>query len=125
MGADGEGTISSTAFWWDANETARAFNTAFHDKAVAKGYARVEPSQFDAATHSIVRIYAAAMRHAGVSGDPAHLSEERVAIRNALAGGIAVETVEGVIKFDEAGDAMKHVIALEVRDGAWHPILMD
>lgn len=120
MGADGNGTlVSSTHFYNFDSPRAIAFRDEFVRRAQAAGETGdLRPGMYDAAAHSIVHFYAAAMRQVRVTGERARLAAERAAIRDALRGMRNVETIEGTLaRFTEQGDALKTTYVLEVRDG--------
>jgi branched-chain amino acid transport system substrate-binding protein len=120
MGADGNGTlVSSTHFYNFDSPRAIAFRDEFVKRAQAAGETGdLRPGMYDAAAHSIVHFYAAAMRQVRVTGERARLAAERAAIRDALRAMRNVETIEGTLaRFTEQGDALKTTYVLEVRDG--------
>ncbi len=120
MGADGNGTlVSSTHFYNFDSPRAIAFRDEFVRRAQAAGETGdLRPGMYDAAAHSIVHFYAAAMRQVRVTGERARLAAERAAIRDALRAMRNVETIEGTLaRFTEQGDALKTTYVLEVRDG--------
>ncbi|MBX9750259.1 MAG: ABC transporter substrate-binding protein [Roseococcus sp.] len=120
MGADGNGTlVSSTHFYNFDSPRAVAFRDEFVKRAQAAGETGdLRPGMYDAAAHSIVHFYAAAMRQVRVTGERARLAAERAAIRDTLRAMRNVETIEGTLaRFTEQGDALKTTYVLEVRDG--------
>lgn len=120
MGADGNGTlVSSTHFYNFESPRAIAFRDEFVKRAQAAGETGdLRPGMYDAAAHSIVHFYAAAMREVRVTGERARLAAERAAIRDTLRAMRNVETIEGTLaRFTEQGDALKTTYVLEVRDG--------
>lgn len=120
MGVDGNGTlVSSTHFYNFDSPRAIAFRDEFVKRAQAAGETGdLRPGMYDAAAHSIVHFYAAAMREVRVTGERARLAAERAAIRDALRAMRNVETIEGTLaRFTEQGDALKTTYVLEVRDG--------
>lgn len=120
MGADGNGTlVSSTHFYNFDSPRAIAFRDEFVRRAQAAGETGdLRPGMYDAAAHSIVHFYAAAMRQVRVTGERARLAAERAAIRDTLRAMRNVETIEGTLaRFTEQGDALKTTYVLEVRDG--------
>jgi len=118
MGEAGNGTILPTTFYADLNDKTRAFAAEFARRANEAGE-RSLPAQFDAATYDIVLFFAHAMREANVTGDPANLAAERIAIRDQLAAMENFPALEGNITFGEDGDALKPVYIIEIRDGGW------
>ncbi|MEI6162702.1 MAG: ABC transporter substrate-binding protein, partial [Roseococcus sp.] len=96
MGADGNGTlVSSTHFYNFDSPRAIAFRDEFVKRAQAAGETGdLRPGMYDAAAHSIVHFYAAAMREVRVTGERARLAAERAAIRDTLRAMRNVETIE-------------------------------
>jgi len=122
MGADGNGTlVSATHFYNFDTPAAIAFREEFVNRSRAAGESGdLRPGMYDAAAHSIVHLYAEAMRRARVTGERARLAAERTAIRDELRALRNVETIEGTLaRFTEGGDALKTTYVLEVRDGSF------
>lgn len=119
MGADGEGTLVPTTFWWQLDDTAKAFSTEFEKRAKAEGFERTRPAQFDAATHSIVEMYCQAMAETKSTGEVSRLPIERAAIRDFLQNMPARNGLEGPVKFDANRDAVKSVYVMEVMGSQW------
>jgi branched-chain amino acid transport system substrate-binding protein len=120
MGADGNGTlVSSTHFYNFDTPRALAFRDEFVRRSQAAGETGdLRPGMYDAAAHSIVFLYAEAMRRAQVTGNRNRLQAERAAIRDELRNLRNVETIEGTLaRFTDGGDALKTTYVLEVRDG--------
>jgi branched-chain amino acid transport system substrate-binding protein len=119
MGTDGNGTLVTTTFLAGLDDNTRAFAADFAQRAKAEGNDRIEPSQFDASTYDIVRFYAWAIQQAHITGDPAKLGAERMAIRDALRGMKNLPALEGAISIGEDGDALKPVYIIEMKDNKW------
>lgn len=120
MGADGNGTlVASTHFYNFESPAALAFRDEFVKRAQAAGETGdLRPGMYDAAAHSIVYLYAEAMKRARVTGERPRLAAERAAIRDELRALRNMETIEGTLaRFTEQGDALKTTYVLEVRDG--------
>ena len=94
----------------------------FHVTMTVDGIDRTASSQFDAASYDIVLIYAAAMKTAKVTGDPANLASERSAIRDALRQMKDFPALEGAISFGKNGDALKPAFVIEMNDAKWNLI---
>jgi branched-chain amino acid transport system substrate-binding protein len=120
MGADGNGTlVASTHFYNFDSPAALAFRDEFVKRAQAAGETGdLRPGMYDAAAHSIVYLYAEAMKRARVTGERPRLAAERAAIRDELRALRNMQTIEGTLaRFTEQGDALKTTYVLEVRDG--------
>ena len=104
LGADGEGAIFVSWYWWDANDKTRAFEKKFLEEGKKRGMTKSGAHHVDAAAYDIVYIFADAMRRANVSGDPSKLKAERTSIRDALAK-TNLAGVSGQICFDKEHDA--------------------
>jgi branched-chain amino acid transport system substrate-binding protein len=122
MGAAGNGTVIPTAFYANLNDRTRKFEAEFLKRTKAAGIDRTASAQFDAASYDIVLIYAAAMKTAKVTGDPANLVGERAAIRDALRQIKDFPALEGAISFGKNGDALKPAYVIEMQDGKWNLI---
>ena len=122
MGAAGNGTVIPTAFYANLNDRTRKFESEFLKRAKAAGIDRSASSQFDAASYDIVLIYAAAMKTAKVTGDPANLAAERTAIRDELRKTKDFPALEGAISFGKNGDALKPAYVIEMKDSKWNLI---
>jgi branched-chain amino acid transport system substrate-binding protein len=122
MGTDGNGTlVSSTHFYNFDTPRALAFRDEFVRRARAAGETGdLRPGMYDASAHSIVFLYAEAMRRAQVTGHRPRLQAERTAIRDELRNLRNIETIEGTLsRFTDGGDALKTTYVLEVRDGSF------
>jgi len=122
MGAAGNGTVIPTAFYANLSDRTRKFEAEFLKRTKAAGIDRTASSQFDAASYDIVLIYAAAMKTAKVTGDPANLAGERSAIRDALRQMKDFAALEGAISFGKNGDALKPAYVIEMKDANWNLI---
>ena len=116
LGADGEGTMYVSWYWWDANERTRAFEKKFLDETKKRGIIKTGAHHVDASAYDIVYVLADAMKRANVSGDPAKLKAERNAIRVALAKTELVG-VSGNICFDQDRDAELGAYIIGVKNG--------
>jgi branched-chain amino acid transport system substrate-binding protein len=122
MGAAGDGTVIPTAFYANLNDRTRKFEAEFLKRTKAAGIDRTASAQFDAASYDIVLIYAAAMKAANVTGDPAKLAAERTAIRDELRKMKDFPALEGAISFGTNGDALKPAYVIEMKDSKWNLI---
>ncbi|MBI4293570.1 MAG: ABC transporter substrate-binding protein [Betaproteobacteria bacterium] len=116
LGADGEGTMYVSWYWWDANERTRAFEKKFLDETKKRGIVKAGAHHVDASAYDIVYVLADAMKRAGVTGDPAKLKAERNAIREALAK-TSLAGVSGNICFARDHDAELAAYIIRVRNG--------
>jgi len=119
MGNEGKGTIAPTTFWSELNDRTKAFAAEFQKRAQTAGMERVQPTQFDASTHSIVHIYARALADIKATGEENLLEAERIAIRDSLSQMKPFDSIEGVITFNKDGDAVKPVYVMEIGDEGW------
>lgn len=116
LGADGEGAVFVSWYWWDANDRTRAFERKFLEEAKKRGITKSGAHHVDASVYDIVYVYADAMRRAKVTGDPAKLKAEREAIRTALAG-TNLQGVTGQICFDKERDAELPAYVIGIKGG--------
>lgn len=119
MGAAGTGTLFPTTFFPDLNDRTKAFNAEFVKRAKAAGIDRASASQFDAATYSMVMMYAHAMSEAKVSGEANKLAAERTSIRDGLRKLVDFPALEGPITFGKNGDALKPAYIVEIENEAF------
>jgi branched-chain amino acid transport system substrate-binding protein len=116
LGADGEGTMYVTWYWWDANARTRAFEKKFLEETKKRGLDRAGAHHVDASAYDIVYVLADAMKRSGVSGDPKKVKAERNAIREALAA-TDLQGVSGNICFDKERDAELAAYVVGVKNG--------
>lgn len=116
LGADGEGAIYVSWYWWDANERTRGFEKKFLEETNKRGITKTGAHHVDASAYDIVYVLAEAMKRAGVSGDPSKLKAERNAIREALAK-TSQPGVSGSICFDQERDAELAAYIIGIRNG--------
>jgi branched-chain amino acid transport system substrate-binding protein len=116
LGADGEGTMYVTWYWWDANERTRAFEKKFLEETKKRGLDRAGAHHVDASAYDIVYVLADAIKRSGVTGDPKKVKAERNAIREALAA-TDLQGVSGNICFDKERDAELAAYVVGVKNG--------
>ncbi|MGQ0494824.1 ABC transporter substrate-binding protein [Komagataeibacter intermedius] len=116
---NGENLTIGTTFYAQHDERTRSFAQEFSSRAHAVGMTRTVPNQMDAVAYDIVYLYAQAMKQGRLTGDKAHLAEERTAMRDALAKISDFPALEGNITINAEHDAIKPVYVLEIYDGAW------
>jgi branched-chain amino acid transport system substrate-binding protein len=120
MGPNGEGTLIGATFYSGMEgPRVKAFVQSFKDKLKTAGETNIEPSQFDAASYDIVYMYADAMKKAKVTGDPAKLTEERQAIRDAIRQMKDFPALVGAITMGPEGDVVKTIYILEAKANKW------
>ena len=116
LGPDGEGAVFVTWYWWDTNDRTRAFERKFLDEARKRGINKSGAHHVDASAYDIVYVYADAIRRAGVTGDPAKVKAERLAIRDALAK-TSLDGVTGKLCFDADRDAQLPGYIIQMKGG--------
>jgi branched-chain amino acid transport system substrate-binding protein len=116
VGADGDGMLYATWFWWDRDDSTREFTSKFNAENEKRGIDKAGPHHVDASAYDIVYILKAAMEAAGVTGDDDKLKAERTAIRDTLST-LVHEGVSGTICFDKNGDAELPAYIVEIMDG--------
>ncbi|MGE0734912.1 MAG: ABC transporter substrate-binding protein [Alphaproteobacteria bacterium] len=116
LGPEGEGTIFVAWYWWDLNDRTRGFEKKFLEEVKKRGMNRTGAHHVDAAAYDIVYVYADAIRRGKVTGNPAKLKEERLAIRNALAA-TDYDGISGKVCFDKERDAELAAYVIEIKGG--------
>ncbi|MFT4728697.1 MAG: branched-chain amino acid transport system substrate-binding protein [Granulosicoccus sp.] len=116
VGADGDGMLYATWFWWDRDDSTREFTTKFNAENAKRGIEKAGPHHVDASAYDIVYILKAAMEAAGVTGDDDKLKTERTAIRDTLST-LVHQGISGTICFDKNGDAELPAYIVEIMDG--------
>lgn len=118
FGKDADGLIFASGFWRHHNQSTEAFSNRFVETVTKMGLKKAGPHHVDAQAYDTVYLLKAAMERAKVTGDPAKLAEERVAVRDALKG-IRFSGVLGNDICFNGGDAELPGYIIEVRDGEW------
>lgn len=116
LGADGEGAIFVSWYWWDLNDRTRAFEKKFLEEAGKRGINKSGAHHVDASAYDIVYAYADAMRRAKVTGDAAKLKEERAAIREALRT-TDLAGVTGKVCFSQDRDSELSAYIIQIKGG--------
>jgi branched-chain amino acid transport system substrate-binding protein len=116
LGADGEGAIFVSWYWWDLNDRTRAFEKKFLEEAGKRGINKSGAHHVDASAYDIVYAYADAMRRAKVTGDAAKLKEERAAIREALRT-TDLAGVTGKVCFGQDRDSELSAYIIQIKGG--------
>lgn len=118
FGPEGEGTTFVAGFHKDSSPEAHAFNEAFIARNAARGIRKLGAHHSDAQTYDAVHLFAQVMAEQGITGDPARLAEERLAIRE----GLKTVRFSGVLGRDicfVGGDAELPGYVIQIRNGAW------
>ena len=119
FGAEADGTLFASGFWYRLNDETRAFSAKFDVEVKKRGMKRPFPHHVDAQAYDIVYLFKQAMEKAGVTGDPSKLKAERTAIRDAL-NGIVFSGITGKnVCFDKNGDAELPGYIIELKGGNW------
>jgi len=118
FGKEAEGALFMAGFWRDRTPKAAAFTKAFIEENARRGIKKLGAHHTDAQTYDTVYLVKAAMEKAKVTGDPAKLAEERIAIRDALKG-ITFSGILGDNLCFVNQDAELPGYVIEIRDGQW------
>ncbi|HVV92968.1 MAG TPA: ABC transporter substrate-binding protein [Hyphomicrobiales bacterium] len=118
FGKDANGLLFVSGFWFDKNDETRAFAARFAKAMVAAGYPERSPHHVDAQAFDTVYLLKAAIERSHVTGDPAKLAEERIALRDALKG-IAFSGVLGSNICFNGGDAELPGYIIEIKNAQW------
>ena len=121
FGPDAEGMLIVAGFWWDRTDATRAFTKKYNDENNKRGLTQKKiPHHTDAQAYDIVYLLKQVIEKAKVSGDPAKLKEERIAVRDAMIG-IRFTGVTGENTcFDKARDAELPGFVVEITGGKWN-----
>ncbi len=121
FGKDADGMIIVAGFWWDRTDATRAFTKKFAALNAQRGLEiKKIPHHTDAQAYDIVYLLKEAMEKAKVTGDPAKLTAERTAVRDAL-NGIKFSGVTGDNTcFNADRDARLPGFIIEIKDQKWN-----
>lgn len=127
FGADGEGSVFITWYWYKRDQRSREFSRKFVAAAKKQGIIKPFPHHVDAAAYDTVYVLKAVMEKVGATGDPAKGKQERTAIRDALPT-MSYNGVIGKICFEKTGDAQLPGYVLTMNHKKWelldsHPAL--
>lgn len=117
-----EGTTFMAGFHKDSSPEAAEFDAKFIEATAEMGIRKLGAHHSDAQSYDAVYLFAKVMEEAGITGDPANLAEERLAIRE----GLKDVTFSGVLGENlcfAGGDAELPGYVITIEDGAWK--LMD
>jgi branched-chain amino acid transport system substrate-binding protein len=118
FGNDANGMLFVSGFWRHHNAKTEAFSDRFIKAMVAAGYQKRSPHHVDAQAFDTVFLLKQAIERSHVTGDPAKLNEERIALRDALKG----MTISGVLGDNicfNGNDAELPGYVIEVKNGEW------
>jgi branched-chain amino acid transport system substrate-binding protein len=118
FGKDADGMIFASGFWRHHDKRAEEFSDRFVDAMAKKGIKKLGPHHVDAQAYDTVYLLKAAIERSKVTGDPAKLTDERVAVRDALKG-IRFSGVLGDNICFTGGDAELPGYIIQVVDGQW------
>ncbi len=119
FGAEADGTLFASGFWYKLNAETRAFSAKFDVEVKKRGMKRPFPHHVDAQAYDIVYLFKQAMEKAGVTGDPAKRKAERTAIRDALKGIVFTGITGKNVCFDANGDAELPGYIIEMKGSKW------
>lgn len=118
FGNDANGMLFVSGFWRYHNAKTEAFSDRFMTAMVAAGYQKRSPHHVDAQAFDTVFLLKKAIERSRVTGDPAKLAEERLALRDALKG-ITISGVLGDNICFNGNDAELPGYVIEIKNGAW------
>lgn len=117
-GAAAEGVMAPSTFVPTLpSPEVQAFVEEFERRRRAAGI-EVGVDYLDANVYDIVRMLAQAMVEGRIQGTAASRQQDRRIIAERLAA-MDFPSLTGPLRFDASGDAVRDVLLLEVRDGAW------
>jgi branched-chain amino acid transport system substrate-binding protein len=118
FGNDANGMLFVSGFWRYHNAKTEAFSNRFMKAMVAAGYPKRSPHHVDAQAFDTVFLLKKAIERSHVTGDPAKLAEERIALRDALKG-ITFSGVLGNNICFNGNDAELPGYVIEIKHGQW------
>ncbi|HVV92969.1 MAG TPA: ABC transporter substrate-binding protein [Hyphomicrobiales bacterium] len=118
FGKDADGMLFVSGFWRYKNAKTEAFSDRFMQAMVAAGYPKRSPHHVDAQAYDTVFLLKKAIETSHVTGDPAKLAEERIALRDALKGLTFSGVLASNICFNGNSAELPGYI-IEVKNGEW------
>ena len=118
FGKDADGMIFASGFWRYENDKTKKFADRFVQEMARHGIKKVGPHHVDAQAYDTVYLLKDAIERSHVTGDPAKLETERVAVRDAMKGMIFSGVLGDNICF-VGGDAQLPGYIIEVKNGQW------
>ena len=120
FGRDSDGLLIVAGFWSDRNDATRAFTKKFAEENAKRGLGTKKiPHHTDAQAYDIVYLLKEAMERAKVTADPAKLTEERTAIRDAMKGIRFTGVTGDNTCFNAQRDAQLPGFVIEIKDLKW------
>jgi branched-chain amino acid transport system substrate-binding protein len=119
FGAEADGTLFASGFWYRLNEKTRAFSAKFDVEMKRRRIKRPFPHHVDAQAYDIVYLLKQAIEKAGVTGDASRIKAERTAIRDALKGIVFTGITGSNVCFDKNGDAELPGYIIEIKASRW------
>lgn len=113
-----EGTTFMAGFHKDSSPEAAEFNQRFIEENAKRGIRKLGAHHSDAQSYDGIHVFAKVMTEAGVTGDPAKLAEERLAIRE----GLKTVTFSGVLGQNlcfNGNDAELPGYVITIENGEW------
>jgi len=121
FGRDADGLLIVAGFWWDRTDATRAFTKKFAEENAKRGLASKKiPHHTDANAYDIVYLLKQVMEKVAVTADPAKLTQERTAIRDALKGARFSGVTGDNTCFDQERDAELPGFVIEIKDLQWN-----
>lgn len=118
FGKDADGMIFASGFWRYENDKTKTFADRFVAEMAKHGIKKVGPHHVDAQAYDTVYLLKDAIERSHVTGDPAKVDAERVAVRDAMKGMIFSGVLGDNICF-VGGDAQLPGYIIEVKNGQW------
>jgi branched-chain amino acid transport system substrate-binding protein len=121
FGRDADGLLIVAGFWSERSEATRSFTARFAEENAKRGLTTKKvPHHTDAQAYDIVFLLKQAMEKAGVTGDPAKRTDERMALREAMKGiRFSGVTGDGTC-FNAARDAQLPGFVIEINNLKWN-----
>lgn len=113
-----EGTTFMAGFHKDSSPAAAEFDEKFIAANAERGIRKLGAHHTDAQSYDAIYLFAKVMEEQGITGDPAKLAEERLAIRE----GLKTVKFSGVLGDDicfQGTDAELPGYVIQIVDGAW------
>jgi branched-chain amino acid transport system substrate-binding protein len=118
FGHDADGMIFVSGFWSQENDRTKDFAKRFIAAMAAHGIKKLGPHTVDAQAYDTVFLLKAAIERSHVTGDPAKLDAERIAVRDAMKG----LTFSGVLGDNicfNGNDSELPGYIIEIKDAQW------
>lgn len=113
-----EGTTFVAGFHKDSSSEAAAFNAKFIAENEARGIRKLGAHHTDAQSYDAIHLFAQVFAEQGITGDPAKLAAERLAIREGLKT-VSFSGVLGQNLCFSGGDAELPGYVITIAEGEW------